>query len=146
MILNTLEERFANALHNTARAWKSAVDRRLKYLGLSQASWTTIAAVAKASNPLSQIELANRLGVEAATMVTMIDRLVKAELMLREPSAHDRRINLVVLTEAGIKLYGRVRYEADIFRNELLSTVDPQQLLVATEMLEYLQAVAEATA
>ncbi|MFI4941116.1 MAG: MarR family transcriptional regulator, partial [Burkholderiales bacterium] len=118
----------------------------LKYLGLSQASWTTICAVAKASKPLSQIELANRLGVEAATMVVMIDRLVKAELLAREPSAQDRRINLVVLTEAGAKLYGSVRYEADIFRNELLSNVDAQRLLVATELLEYLQGVAESTA
>jgi MarR family transcriptional regulator for hemolysin len=138
-----LEERFTNALHNTARAWKAAVDRRLKYLGLSQASWTTITAVAKASEQLSQTELANRLGVEPATMVAMIDRLVKAELVVREPSAHDRRVKLVVLTEAGIQLYGKVKAEANVFRNELLANVDVQQLLVATELLERLQRVAE---
>ncbi len=106
--MNTLEERFSGALHNTARAWKAAVDRRLKYLGLSQASLTTITAVAKANEPLSQIELANRLGIEAATMVAMIDRLVKAGLdFRREASPHDRRVKLVVLTEAGVQLYAR---------------------------------------
>jgi MarR family transcriptional regulator for hemolysin len=143
---NILEERFANALHNTARAWKAAVDRRLKYLGLSQASWTTIAAIAKAAEPMSQIELSNRLAVEAATMVAMIDRLVKADLAAREPSPHDRRVKLVVLTAAGTKLYAKVRAEADVFRKELLADVDVDQLRVATELLERLQGVAEAAA
>lgn len=140
------EERFSSALHNTARAWKAAVDRRLKYLGLSQASWTTIAVAAKAGEPLSQIELANRLGVEAATMVAMIDRLVKGELVARVPSTQDRRVKLVVLTEAGVQLYGKVKAEADVFRNELLANVDLRQLLAATELLEHLQRVAESAA
>lgn len=139
----TLEERFSSALHNTARAWKLALDRRLKHLGLSQASWTTIAVAAKASEPLSQIELAHRLGIEAATMVAMIDRLVKAELVARKPSTHDRRVKLVVLTEAGLQLYGKVKAEAAVFRNELLGNVDQQQLLTATALLEHLQSAAE---
>ena len=141
--MNNLEERFSSALHNTARAWKAAVDRRLKYLGLSQASWTTITAIAKSAESMSQIELANRLGVEAATMVSMIDRLVKAQLVTREPSPRDRRIKLIVLTAAGTQLYGKVKAEATVFRNELLADIDPHKLLVATELLEHLQCVTE---
>jgi MarR family transcriptional regulator for hemolysin len=141
--LNNLEERFSGALHSTARAWKAAVDRRLKHLGLSQASWTTIAVIAKTSASMSQIELANQLDVEAATMVSMIDRLVKAQLVTREPSPSDRRIKLIVLTPAGTQLYGTVKAEATVFREELLGNIDPQKLLVATELLEHLQRVAE---
>jgi MarR family transcriptional regulator for hemolysin len=143
--LNTLEERFSGALHCTARAWKTAVDRRLKYLGLSQASWTTVAVVAMAGENLSQIELANRVGIEPATMVSMVDRLVKAGLVVREPSTHDRRIKLVVLTAAGLQLYGKVKAEADVFRNELLAQVKADDLLAATELLEHLQSVAESS-
>ncbi len=139
----TLEERFSGALHNTARAWKSAVDRRLKYLGLSQASWTTIAAIAKDDTPMSQIELANKLGIEAATMVTMIDRLVKADLILRVASPHDRRVKLIVLTEGGQQLYAKVKAEADKLRIELLANIDVGKLLAATELLEHLQRVTE---
>src|ERR1700684_1224752 len=104
-----LEERFADALHATARAWRQAVDRRLKCLGLSQASWTTMAVAAKARSPLSQSELADRLGVEGATMVAMVDRLVKAGLVIREASTTDRRIKRVVVTEAGYRLYDAVK-------------------------------------
>src|ERR1022692_3127410 len=118
-----VEERFADALHNTARAWRLAVDRRLKSLGVSQASWMTITVAAKARTPLSQSELADRLAVEGATMVSMVDRLVKAGLVLREPSTIDRRVKRVVLTEAGNRLYAKVKAEAEAFRQELLAHI-----------------------
>jgi len=142
--MSDLEERFNGALHNASRAWRQGLDRRLKYLGMSQASWMTIAVAAKASSPLSQSELADRLGVEGATMVAMVDRLVKAGLVMREPSAVDRRVKRVVLTPAGLLLYGKVRTEAAAFRKELLAQTDPKKLLVATELLEGLQGILDA--
>ena len=139
--MTDLDERFSSALHSTSRAWRQAVDRRLKYLGVSQASWMTIAVAAKARTPLSQSELADRLAVEGATMVAMLDRLVKAGLVIREPSTTDRRIKRVVLTQAGNVLYDRVRAEAAAFRKQLLANIDPKALLAATELLESLEGI-----
>jgi MarR family transcriptional regulator for hemolysin len=141
--LSDLEERFSDALHSTSRAWRQAVDRRLKYLGVSQASWMTIAYAAKARSPLSQSELADKLGVEGATMVAMIDRLVNAGLVTREASTTDRRVKRVVLTSAGSKIYDRVKAEAAALRKELLTDTDPKKLLIATELLESLREVIE---
>jgi MarR family transcriptional regulator for hemolysin len=142
--MTELEERFSGALHNTSRAWRQALDRRLKYLGVSQASWMTIAVAAKARQPLSQSELAESLGVEGATMVAMVDRLVKAGFVIREPSTTDRRVKRVVLTQTGNLLYDKVRAEAATFRKELLANVDPKKLLAATELLESLEGTIEA--
>jgi MarR family transcriptional regulator for hemolysin len=139
-----LEERFANALHGTARAWRQAIDRRLKYLGVSQASWMTIAVAANAREPLSQSALADSLGVEGATMVAMVDRLVKAGLVKREPSTADRRIKRVVVTEAGYRLFDTVKTEAALVRKELLARLDPQKLEAAADVLEALQGIIEA--
>jgi MarR family transcriptional regulator, transcriptional regulator for hemolysin len=139
--MSDLDERFNHALQSTARAWRQAVDRRLKYLGVSQASWMTIAVAAKARTPLSQSELADRLAVEGATMVAMVDRLVKAGLVIREPSTTDRRIKRVVLTPAGNLLYDKVRAEAAAFRKELLADIDPKALLIATDLLERLEGI-----
>src|ERR1700730_14272289 len=118
--MTDLDERCSRALHNASRAWRQALDRRLKYLGVSQASWMTIAVAAKARAPLSQSELADRLAVEGATMVAMV---------VREPSMTDRRIKHVVLTPAGTVLYDKVRAEAAAFRKELLANIDPKALL-----------------
>jgi MarR family transcriptional regulator for hemolysin len=141
--MNDLEERFSDALHSTSRSWRQAVDRRLKYLGVSQASWMTIAIAAKARSPLSQSELADKLAVEGATMVAMIDRLVKAGLVLREASTTDRRVKRVVLTPAGLKIYEKVRAEGVALRKELLANTDPKKLLIAIELLEGLQRIIE---
>lgn len=113
----------------------------MKYLGVSQASWMTIAIAAKARSPLSQSELADKLAVEGATMVAMIDRLVKAGLVVREASTTDRRVKRIVLTDAGSKIYDKVKAEALSLRKELLANTDPKKLLIATELLEALQRI-----
>lgn len=135
-----LQLRFSSALHTTARAWRQALDTRLKDLGVSQAGWMTIAMVAKADAELSQKQLADLLGVEGPTIVAMVDRLVTAGLVLRAPSPLDRRVKLIRLTDAGQALYGKVKQRADLFRSNLLSEVDQATLLAATTLLEQLQA------
>lgn len=138
----SIEERFSHALHNTARAWRQALDRRMKHLGLSQASWLAIATVAKTGS-LSQTELASKLGVEDPTMVAMIDRLVKGDYLVRVPSATDRRVKLVQLTDRGHEVYKELRAVADPFRSELLGDADRARLEEMTAFLESLQAAIE---
>ncbi|MBV8035377.1 MarR family transcriptional regulator [Roseateles sp.] len=139
------EERFSLALHNTARIWRQAIDRRLKDQGVGQAGWMAIANIAKSREPLSQIELANRLGVEGPSVVSLVDRLVKLGLVGRVPSETDRRIKHVVLTEAGQQLYAKVRTAADGYRKELLAGIDRERLQAATALLEELQSKVEAS-
>ncbi len=67
---------FSHLLYLTAHHWRLAVNRRLKDLGMSQASWVAVAAIARNAEPLSQIELAQELGVESATIVPLVNRLV----------------------------------------------------------------------
>ena len=141
--MSTLDERFSAALHASARGWRLVLDRRLKDLGMSQASWMTVAIASKATEPLSQTELARRVGVEDATMVAMIDRLVKAALVTRDPSPTDRRVKHIVVTKAGAEIYAKVHAEAEVVRQELLAGLDKTQLRSATELLEKLLAMIE---
>jgi MarR family transcriptional regulator for hemolysin len=135
-----LQLRFSTALHTTARAWRQGIDARLKDLGISQAAWMAIATVAKSPSPLSQKQLADLLGVEGPTVVSMVDRLVGAGLANRVPSEFDRRVKLIELTDAGHAIYAKVKQRADLVRAELLSDLDPAALLAATTLLEQLQA------
>lgn len=138
-----VDERFSAALHSTARSWRIGLDRRLKFLGLSQAGWTTIGVVAKAGKPMSQTELANAAGVEGATMVTMLDRLVRGGLVERLASTTDRRIKLISLTKAGRALYDKVHAEAGVYRRELLAGVAEADLEQAIALLERVRAKIE---
>jgi MarR family transcriptional regulator for hemolysin len=133
-------ERFSAALHGTARAWRLAIDKRLKHLGIGQSGWMTIAMIAKSDEPMSQRALADLVGVEGPSMVSMLDRLERDGLVTRAPSATDRRVKLVHLTETGRTVYDEVRKEANEFRTALLAGVDPALLDAAASLLETLRA------
>ena len=74
---------FSHLLYLTAHHWRLAVNRRLKGLGMSQASWVAVSAIARHEQPLSQSELAQELGVESATLVPLLNRLVDVGLVER---------------------------------------------------------------
>ena len=134
-----LGERFSAAVHNTARGWRLLIDKQLKHLGIGQAGWMTIAMIAKSTEPMSQRALADLVGVEGPSMVSMLDRLEREGLVTRAPSPTDRRVKLVHLTEAGTALYKQVKEQANAVRGALLGDIDPAQLKAATELLELLR-------
>jgi len=136
----TPAERFSMALHATAREWRIAIDKRLKDLGVGQSGWMTIAMIAKAREPLSQRALADLLGIEGPSIVSMLDRLERDGLVRREPSPLDRRVKLAHLTDDGRALYAKVRKEADAFRSAMLDGLDPATLNAAADLLEGLRA------
>ncbi len=141
--MNTEYKNFAKLLHLTSRALRMVIDRRLKYRGLSQASWVAVAAIAVAQSPLSQSELAQLLGVEGATIVTMVDRLVKTGLVQRVPTLVDRRKKLLVLTAHGKELYEKVRSEADALGEEILGKVAESDMQVVMRVLAEVYAATE---
>jgi MarR family transcriptional regulator for hemolysin len=132
-------ERFSAAVHNTARGWRLLIDKQLKHLGIGQAGWMTIAMIAKSAEPMSQRALADLVGVEGPSMVSMLDRLEREGLVTRAPSPTDRRVKLVHLTEAGTALYKQVKDQANAVRGALLGDLDPAQLEAATALLELLR-------
>ena len=75
-------------------------------------------------------------------MVRMIDRLVRADLAIREPSLSDRRVNRIVVTEAGHRLCAEAKNEVAAVRHELLVRVELEELAHLTELLERLEPMA----
>ncbi len=118
---------FSHLLYLTAHHWRLAVNRRLKNLGLSQASWVAVASIARHQQPLSQSELAQELGVESPTIVPLIHRLVALGLVERITTASDKRKRLLVVTDKGKALYEQVKTVADDLREEILTAITPQE-------------------
>ncbi|WP_333501228.1 MarR family winged helix-turn-helix transcriptional regulator [Kluyvera genomosp. 2] len=118
---------FSHLLYLTAHHWRLAVDRRLKALGMSQASWVAVASIARNERPLSQTELAQELGVETATVVPLINRLVAQGLVERVLTEQDKRKRLLIATEQGLALYHQVKAVADALREEILTVLTPQE-------------------
>lgn len=129
---------FSHLLYLTAHHWRLAVDRRLRGLGMSQASWVAVAAIARNDTSLSQSELAQELGIETATLVPLINRLVEQQLVQRVLTEQDKRKRLLVATEQGMALYHQVKTVADGLREEILSVISPEEQEQTRRVLEKL--------
>lgn len=138
-----LEQRFTQALQGGSRAWRFALERRLKARGITQAGWSALAQVAGAAEPPSQRELARRLGVDGATLVVTIDRLVAGGWVERLPSLEDRRVKRVALTGKGRAMAERIGEDAALLRQAIASRIDAGRIAAASEVLEELQQILE---
>jgi MarR family transcriptional regulator for hemolysin len=78
--------------------------------------------------------LAEQLAVEGPTLVATIDRLEVTGLMVRVPCEINRRVNLLQLTEPERALFGKIRIQADAFRESTLSQFDSVALRSATKI------------
>ncbi|KGD85076.1 MarR family transcriptional regulator for hemolysin [Pantoea sp. PNA 14-12] len=129
---------FTHLLHLTAHAWRLAVDRHLKDSGLSTSSWMAIGLIASEPQRLTQTELAQLMGLEDASMVPLVDRLVKQDLLSRVQPAEDRRKRHLVLTEKGNEAFAKVKTQADALRTQLLADIDPQEIALVERVLQTL--------
>ncbi len=99
--------------------------------------------VAAAPRPRPQLGLAVAIGLDKTTMVATVDALEGRGLVRREQHPADRRMRLVVVTEAGAALAERAREAADRTEAELLGALSPGQ---AEQLRELLRTVIEAAA
>jgi MarR family transcriptional regulator for hemolysin len=119
-------EDFARLLHMTAHDWRTALDRRLRPLGLSRATWMVLAFVRKLGSP-NQTQLADQLGLEGPSIVRLIDRLEREQLVERR-GAQDRRVKTVHLTPKGEELSAEIWRVAGHLRKELLRDIPLEEV------------------
>ena len=136
-------EPFGLLLHGTARAWRLKLDGRLKPMGLSQAKWRTLLHLSIASGPLTQSEIASRLGIEEPTLVTLLHRLEKGGWVARRNAAHDRRCKTVHLGKKAHHVIARINTAAAKLRHELLADIPPSELQTCMRVLDAIRNKAE---
>jgi len=97
-----------------------------------------ILLVIASHEPGSQLQAAQRLGIDRTSMVTLLDALEDKGLVSRHPHAADRRRNVVELTEAGRDTVERADRASERAEAELLAPLTPQQ---ADRLRKSLQAI-----
>lgn len=140
--MKTLDEQFAEALHLAAHGWRTALDRRLRPLGYSRSRWMALLHVSR-NDGISHRELAERLGIEAPTLVRLIDRMEGEGLLKRCASATDRRVKHLHLSEAGRKEVQRIHDSAADLRHELLSDLNDTEINATLNILQSIRAKLE---
>ncbi len=122
-----MEERLGKTLAIAAKLVREHFDQGLRAAGSSFPAYLVLRN-AHQSPGVSQRELADRLGIEAPTLVRHVDRLVADGLVERVPHARDRRVSHVRLTPDGEEHLARVTAIADVMNDELASLFTDAEL------------------
>jgi MarR family transcriptional regulator for hemolysin len=130
-------EDFSQLLHMTAHDWRTALDRRLRPMGLSRATWMLLFHVRKLDGP-NQTELAEHLGLEGASVVRLVDRLEREGLVERRGGV-DRRVKTIHFTVKGEALAAEIGRVAASLRGELFRTIPEKDLAQSRALLRQLR-------
>lgn len=90
-----------------------AVEEGIQYPALGEAGLTAnqfacLRYIALHPQP-SVVDVSKGLGITTAAATPLVDRLVKKDLIIRNPDPDDRRVVRLLLTESGVALFGQVQ-------------------------------------
>ena len=95
-----------------ARSMEQDFEKRLQATGITRGAYAVLSAIQhdKKSTPA---EIANFLGVNGAAVTRNLDRIEKLGLILRSPSATDRRSVDIGLTREGLQAVRKGRADSE---------------------------------
>ncbi|MEC3919165.1 MarR family winged helix-turn-helix transcriptional regulator [Nocardia sp. CDC160] len=97
---DTEEPQLGTLLKHAYRSFDGFVSAALAHHGIDRRELAVLRRIA-ADTWLSQQDAAAQLGIDRTTMVALLDSLERKELVQRRTHPHDRRKNVLAITEAG---------------------------------------------
>lgn len=129
---------FAPLLTANARGWRKAFDAAMAEHNLSDAKAVPLIMLKRHGDRVPQGVLAERVGIEGATIVRVVDELEKDGLIQRIADDTDRRVKLIQFTDEGRAVAAKAEKVAARLRVELLGDLDPDAVDAALEVLRKL--------
>ena len=138
-------DELVDALMATARMLVSLTARSLAEVddNVTLPQYRTLVILA-GSGPRRIVDLAADLNVQPSTATRMCDRLARKGFVTREARADDRRVVWVVLEDAGRELVGTMMDRRRAYLAELVASVELRDPAVLPDLVEALQALANA--
>jgi MarR family transcriptional regulator, transcriptional regulator for hemolysin len=132
-------------LARTARVVTQAFERAMAEAGGSAAAWQVLLLV-RSKQWGRQTEMADAMGVTAATLTHHLNGLEAQGLVRRWRESSNRRVQRVELTDEGIALFDRLRHVAVRHDARLRSQLTEAEAAQLGELLDRLRAGVEAAA
>ncbi len=118
----------------TFRAFTSALERKLKGTGVSRGQFVALAHLI-GLGPMTQSELASKLGIAAASIVRLVDRMERDGWVKRGPASGDRRVKVVSPTEKALEIWGQLSRHARSLLEEAYRGLPPDEIESAIRTL-----------
>ena len=118
----------------TLKAFKSALDVKLKGTGVSSAQFVALAHLT-ALGPMAQSELADRLSITPATAVRLIDRMERDGWVVRQADPHDGRAKRIILTDRATELWDELSQAGRDLLTQAYQGIDPEEIDTVKKIL-----------
>lgn len=136
--MNDGTEHTGRLFASITRNWRAILDARLAPLGMSEARWQCLLHLGRATAPLSQVELAERMNITPPSLVKLLDRLEEDGWLQRLPEPGDRRAKRIQLTEKARDMARRIEAEATKLREEIWKGTSKAERQAFVAMLQRL--------
>jgi DNA-binding MarR family transcriptional regulator len=104
-----------------------ALDLEFEKYDFTAAQWPILRAVADGETPTAA-DLCRRLNYDTGSMTRMLGRLEQKGVIMRKPSAADRRLVQLKITPAGRKVHRKLRDATIQVLNHLVRGFEPQEI------------------
>ncbi|MGE0387472.1 MAG: MarR family winged helix-turn-helix transcriptional regulator [Gammaproteobacteria bacterium] len=141
--MNLQAQQFITLFSEVNRGWRNSLDKRLKPLGLSHTRWVALLYLSRDAGPANQKDIAARLGIESASLVSVLDSLEQDGLIARQEDAADRRRKTIHLTDKGARIIESIHATLADVRDELLGNVTARELRTCIDVLNKMRTNAE---
>ena len=123
-------------VNKTAKAFVKALDSELREkVGVTVGQWKVMVMLVN-QDGLSQKEIAERLGLEGPTLIPIIDKMEKDELVVRKIDPYDRRNNRIYRTEKANELWNEMVKCAAKIRQVSLKDIPEENINITKNVLE----------
>ena len=128
-----------------SRAYRAAADQMLAELGLSQATAWPIIIIKRLGEGVRQKDVAEELGIEAPSLVRLLDQLEAGGLAIRKLDPEDGRSKTLYLTNAGKRIANDIDKLLLSFRRKIFNGVSKDDADAFLRVLDAIRNNAGAT-
>lgn len=123
-------------VNRTAKGFIKALDSQLREkVGVTAGQWKVLVMLVD-QNGLTQKEIADRLGLDGATLIPIIDKMEKDKLVVRKVDPTDRRNNRIYRTERADALWDKMMQCVSSIKEISLKGIPDQNVKVMKDVLE----------
>lgn len=124
-----LRSRFGMTFSLLARRWRRSIEAHLSASGLTDATWVPLVHLQETGGGISQKELAARVGVDASSLVRVLDILAREGLIERQRDETDGRAKLIHLTREGANRVDEIRRELGRAEAAILTELSDKEIV-----------------
>lgn len=123
-------------LLRTGDRFQIQLDRLFRSFGFTPSQYNVLRILRGEGKPLPCLEIASRMITAVPAITSLIDRLEKASLIVRERSAQDRRVVYIAITDKAIAQLAKVDKPLIELHRRLLGHLTPSELEALNLLLE----------